>query len=253
MEHLVLPNEIRLLFIVDQIRQLYTITLIIVILHKFIVKASVMVSSQASFTQPFMFEVTYGIIMATALLIEPLQFLILRRLSKFIYSSFTFFIAKAYNYVFVYYSNFTFTSFSLFYIFYTFLSLYLHEPNSVSGTIPITESQIQAGYAIGYRNEHFPFHNIPYKLKLLFLILSFLVLFTAKKYVERYYKPNAPGISMAYNFYTTSSLFAISSDNFIGLCLSLELQSSSLTSLAFAIFGEQAASPNRNRSIFKNS
>ena len=39
---------------------------------KFIVKASVIVSSQASFTQPFMFEVTYGIIMATALLIEPL-------------------------------------------------------------------------------------------------------------------------------------------------------------------------------------
>jgi hypothetical protein len=54
MEHLVLPNEIRLLFIVDQIRQLYTLiyeyviyygtfilTPIIVILHKFIVKASV--------------------------------------------------------------------------------------------------------------------------------------------------------------------------------------------------------------------
>ena len=84
------------------------------------------------------------------------------------------------------------------------------------------------------------------------MILSFLVLFTAKKYVERYYKPNAPGISMAYNFYTTSSLFAISSDNFIGLCLSLELQLISLTSLTFAIFGEQTASPTVIEAAFKN-
>ena len=57
---------------------------------------------------------------------------------------------------------------------------------------------------------------------------------------------------MAYNFYTTSSLFAISSDNFIGLCLSLELQSLSLTSLTFAIFGEQTASPTVIEAAFKN-
>ena len=138
-------------------------------------------NSQARFTQPFMFEVTYGIIIAFALLIEPLQFYIFKRLNKFIYSNFTFFF-RLESYIFIYYNNFIFTifSFSYFYVICYFLIII----NNIYFSVPITESQIQAGYVIG-----------SYKLKLLFLILSFLVFFMAKKYIERYYKPNVLEIS----------------------------------------------------------
>ena len=84
----------------------------------------------------------------------------------------------------------------------------------------------------------------------------------AKKYIERYYKPNVLEISIAYNFYIISSLFAISSNNFISLYLSLELQSLSLISLIFVITfvlpalvntsGEQTASPTVIEAAFKN-
>ena len=67
------------------------------------------------------------------------------------------------------------------------------------------------------------------------LILSFLVYKINLKYIERYYKPNVLEISIAYNFYIISSLFAISSNNFISFYLSLELQSLSWISLNYLI------------------
>ena len=159
-------------------------------------------NSQARFTQPFMFEVTYGIIIAFALLIEPLQFYVFKRLNMFISSNLTFCIP--FNSIFIYYNNLIFSIFSF--------------GTGLLGLYVRAESQI---YLIGYP-DYFPFS---YKLRLLFLILSFLVYKINLKYIERYYKPNVLEISIPYNFYILSSLFAISSNNFISFYLSLELQS----------------------------
>ena len=146
------------------------------------------------------FEVNSGIIIGIPLLIEPLQFYVFKRLNMFISSNLTFCIP--FNSIFIYYNNLIFSIFSF--------------GTGLLGLYVRAESQI---YLIGY---YFPFS---YKLRLLLLILSFLVYKINLKYIERYQKPNVLEISIPYNFYIISSLFAISSNNFISFYLSLELQS----------------------------
>ena len=157
----------------------------------------------------------------------------------FISSNLTFCIP--FNSIFIYYNNLIFSIFSF--------------GTGLLGLYVRAESQI---YLIGYP-DYFPFS---YKLRLLLLILSFLVYKINLKYIERYQKPNVLEISIPYNFYILSSLFAISSNNFISFYLSLELQSLSLISLIFVITfvlpalvntsGEQTASPTVIEAAFKN-
>jgi len=93
---------------------------------------------------------------------------------------------------------------------------------------------------IGYPD----YFHYSYKLKLLFLILSFVVYKMNSKYIERYYKPNVLEISISFNFYIIASLFAISANNFISILISLELQSLCLISLVFVItFGLTSGRP----------
>ena len=149
-----------------------------------------------------------GITTAFALLIEPFQFYVFKRLNKFISTNSSFFVTNSYNCIYIYYNNFIFTIFSF-----------------------ITISSIHTIFL----DSDLLFVHISYKLRLLFLIFSFLVYKMNCNYKERYYKPNVLEISIAYQFYIISCLFAMSSHNFISLYFSLELHSLSLISLMFVI------------------
>jgi len=120
---------------------------------------------------------------------------------------------------------------------------YMHELATVNILAWVNHS-----YVIDYR---YTFIIVIHKLKIIYLVLCIVVYIVLRKYIERYYKPNATGISIAYNYYVISSLFALASNNLISLYISLELQSITLICLIFALIGLETVSPTVVEAAFK--
>ena len=146
------------------------------------------------------YELTNGIETPLLFIIEAIYFHRFKRLNRFIYSSFTWFINRAYNHILVYYHNLIFAMISS-----AYATKYIHGINYGRS---ISDSQMDAGYVIGYQIE-----SASRGLGLIYLVMAFIIYLISLNYVTRYYRPNVLEIGIGYNFYILSGLFAISSDN----------------------------------------
>lgn len=145
------------------------------------------------------YELTNGIETPLLFIIEYIYFHRFKRLNRFIYSSFSWFINRAYNHILVYYHNLIFAMISS-----AYGTKYIHGIYHRS----ISDSQMDAGYVIGYQIE-----SLSRGLGLIYLVIAFIIYLISLNYVTRYYRPNVLEIGIGYNFYILSGLFAISSDN----------------------------------------
>lgn len=89
---------------------------------------------------------------------------------------------------------------------------------------------MDSGYVIGYQIE-----SSTRTVSLIFLALAFITFLSSAIYIAKYYRPNLLEIALGYGFYILAGLFAIQSDNWLSLYLSLELQSLSAIACLFAI------------------
>ena len=146
------------------------------------------------------YELTNGIETPLLFIIEAIYFHRFKRLNRFIYSSFTWFINRAYNHILVYYHNLIFAMISS-----AYGTKYIHGINYQRS---ISDSQMDAQYVIGYQVE-----SASRGLGLIYLVLAFIIYLISLNQLTRYYRPNVLEIGIGYNFYILSGLFAISSDN----------------------------------------